>query len=108
MIRAKLQWRPNHSCVMNAPNQVLCENRMREIRMSGLMRERARGGHWLCLSFRTFLSTLPRAPRLFAAKVANDTTDHRPQDNRTKTMGDYAKVVIRLMRWSGGRLSVVW
>src|SRR5437867_5669881 len=22
---------------------------------------------------------LPRAPRLFAAKVANDTTDHRPQ-----------------------------
>jgi hypothetical protein len=25
-----------------------------------------------------------------------------------KAMRDYAKVVIRLMRWSGGRLSVVW
>src|ERR1700686_322728 len=98
---------------MNAPNQVLCESRMRETRMSGLMRERARGGHWLCLSFRASLSTLPRAPRLFAAKVANDTTDHRPQTtgNKTtgqKTMGDYAKVVIRLMRWWDGRLPVVW
>src|SRR5437762_7926099 len=40
-----------------------CESRMREIRTSGLMRERARGGHWLCLSFRASLSTLPSASR---------------------------------------------
>jgi len=34
------------------------ESRMREIRMSGLTREGARDGHWLCLSFRASLSTL--------------------------------------------------
>src|SRR5437762_6042300 len=43
---------------MNAPNQVPCESRIREIRTSGLRRERERGGHWLCLSFRASLSTL--------------------------------------------------
>jgi hypothetical protein len=33
--------------MMKAPNQVPCESRMREIRMSGLTRGRERGGHWL-------------------------------------------------------------
>src|SRR3989454_5999756 len=33
--------------MMKAPTQVPCESRMREIRTSGLMRRRARRGHWL-------------------------------------------------------------
>jgi hypothetical protein len=34
---------------------------------------------------------LPRAPRLLAAKVANDTADHRSQDNRTKELWEIAQ-----------------
>ena len=40
------------------------ESRMREIRMSGLMRERERSGHWPGgLSFRASLSTLLKGKR---------------------------------------------
>lgn len=46
--RAKLQPGTRSRLRSNDPEQALCESRVREIRMSGLKREKEVGGHWPC------------------------------------------------------------
>jgi hypothetical protein len=64
----------------------------------------------LALPFHSLLPSLIYRVRRVCSPLKWQTIPLTKGRNTTgqKSMGDYAKVVIRLMRWSGGRLSVVW